>query len=71
MSGENLMASTTRKTTQKKEAETAPNQPRDYIVLKKFRLGGEYVFPKQELTLKPSQAEYHLVNNRLKQKDAK
>ena len=53
------------------KAETAPNDPRDYIVLKKFRILGKYVYEGDEITLKPSQAQYYLITKRLEEKAGK
>lgn len=53
----------------KSKAESKPNDPRDYIVLEKFRGFGGYNRKGDTLTLTPSQAAYYVVIKRLKLKE--
>lgn len=55
----------------KETPESGTNEPREYEVLIKFRLFGQYHAKGDVLTLKPSQASYFVVTKKLKLKGAK
>ena len=50
------------------KAVSVSNEPTEYTVLQKFRIFGAYVFKGETITLKPSQAQYFLITNRLEKR---
>lgn len=55
----------------KQKPESGANDPREYEVIKKFRLFGMYHPKGAILTLKPSQASYFVTTQKLQLKGAK